>query len=281
MLGSLCVAGCDLGPRPEEQAKGPPVELVESVPADGAGLDCDPSDAACGVPTDVTLALRFDRFLLPESAIRQSVTMYTGDSSNPIPPFSTRRPELSPQYDPLERTVRYLLPPGYRLVPNVLYTVELPIYTDARPFGFRAFDGATLAGTTPVRFSFRTGSGPAVAPPKPPQVPTCEELLTLFAGCAFAGCHGDWGDHEAAPRMGLLLDTPAGLRSTAIDRVAHQSETADTTGITNEAPLRFGTNMPLIEPGRPENSYLVYKLLIGATPYLPERPGHCPEGAVV
>jgi hypothetical protein len=254
------------------------MRLVATDPPNGAGLDCELDDPACGVPTDVTLALHFDRFLLPETAIRQSVTMYTGSRGNVAPPPSSTRPELTPQYDPLERTVRYLLPPGYQLHPHALYTVELPIYSDAQPLGFRAFDGAPLAGQSPILFSFRTGSGPALAPAATPDAPSCSEFLGLVESCAFLSCHGDAGPKYAAARMGLLLDTAAGVRDTAVARVAHQTETSDTTGITNQAPPRFGTNMPIIDPGRPENSYLLYKLLIGVTSYLPEERGGCPTG---
>jgi len=70
-----------------------------------------------------------------------------------------------------------------------------------------------------------------------------------------------------------VLRTPA-----AVARVAHQTETGATTGSTNQSPRRFGTNMPIIDPGRPENSYLIYKLLIGVPAYLPEQRGGCPEG---
>ena len=39
--------------------------------------------------------------------------------------------------------------------------------------------------------------------------------------------------------------------------------------ITNQAPLRFGVNMPVIDPERPDNSYLLYKLLLRPEAYEP------------
>ena len=75
--------GCDRGPRVIEDPQGPPLHLVSSEPPNGAGLDCDPYADDCGVPTDTSITLRFDRFLLPSSAVRQSMAVYTGVPSNP------------------------------------------------------------------------------------------------------------------------------------------------------------------------------------------------------
>jgi hypothetical protein len=226
------------------------------------------------VPTDLTLALSFDRFLLPDTAIRQSVSFYTGVSSNPVPPPSNTRPELTPVYDLMSLTVRYVLPAGVTLEPHTLYTVELPIYSDAQPLGFRAFDGAPLAGTDPLRFSFLTGSGPGVLSPAP-EVPSCDSFLSTVAACGGSTCHGREG---RGPAMGLDLESADELRSTAVRRPAHQTEIGDTTGVADQDPVRFGANMPIIDPGRPDNSYLMYKLLIGTAPYFPEDGEPCPVG---
>jgi hypothetical protein len=174
--------------------------------------------------------------------------------------------ELTPRYDLLSRSVRYGLPAGFRLQPNTLYTVELPIFSDDSQTGFRAFDGAPLAGTTPVRFAFFTGDGPGAAPTPPLAAPSCEDVARVFDGCA--GCHGALGV-EPAPRMGLSLVAWEGIASSAVGRVAHQTEIGATTGVTNEAPLRFGVNMPIIDPERPDNSYLLYKLLLRPEAYEP------------
>ena len=94
--------GCDRGPRADEDARGPLLHVLESEPADGAGLDCDPDADGCGVPTDTAVTLRFDRFLLPESAVRQSVAIYTGVPSNPALPGSNTRAELMRKGQELE-----------------------------------------------------------------------------------------------------------------------------------------------------------------------------------
>ncbi len=245
---------------------------MASEPPDGAGLDCDRTDPACGVPTDVTLELSFDRFLLPDTAIRQSISFYTGEPANSVPPPSNMRPELTPVYDLLNRRVRYTLPPGLTLEPHALYTVELPAYTEQQPWGFRAFDGAGLDPAAPVRLSFFTGAGPTTPPP-PVDVPSCEDFLSMVAGCGGGTCHGHGGKGAA---MGLELESAEALRTTAIGRPAHQTEIGDTTGVAAQGPARFGANMPVIDPGRPDNSYLMYKLLIGSEPYIPLAGEDCP-----
>jgi hypothetical protein len=264
-----------LGPRATEHGQGPPLHLVASDPPDGAGLDCDRTDPACGVPTDVTLELSFDRFLLPDTAIRQSITFYTGEPANSVPPASNVRPELTPVYDLLARTVRYTLPPGLTLEPHALYTVELPVYVEhQQPSGFRAFDGAGMDPAAPARLSFFTGAGPA-GPPPPVAVPSCEDFLSTVAPCGGGSCHGREG---RGPAMGLELESAAELRSTAVGRPAHETEIGDTTGVAAQDPARFGANMPIIDPGRPDNSYLMYKLLIGPEPYAPSAGEDCPAG---
>jgi hypothetical protein len=85
--------------------------------------------------------------------------------------------------------------------------------------------------------------------------------------------------------MGLDLSSAAGLAATAIQRVAHQTETGPSGGRILENPSRFGVAMPIIDPGRPSNSYLAYKILIGraiwdngscTTRYSVDLAGQCP-----
>src|SRR5581483_4492162 len=58
------------------------------------------------------------------------------------------------------------------------------------------------------------------------------------------------------------LDTADGIIHTALGHVSQQSNTGARAG-TPSAPGRdFGIDMPIIDPGNPGNSYLVYKMLL-------------------
>ncbi len=217
------------------------------------------------MPTNAAITLRFDRFLDPTTANRQALRVYSGDpaSSGSIP--------LQVVYDPIERVVQYQMPAGYSFEPNALYRLELLVPTGDDDGGLRAFDGAALAeGALPLSISFFTGVGPVERPRVP--APTCEEVveqvLTAPPGdCASANSHT--GSSAEAPH-GLLLDSRAAFRATAIERVARQTELGDRSGgVPLERPARFGVRMPLVWPGSPGNSYLLYKLLRSPSAYEP------------
>jgi hypothetical protein len=225
----------------------------------------------CGVPPNAAIELRFDRYLRPDTAVRQSLQVYSTDPENAV--------FLQPEYDVVERVVTYRAAPEDELEPGALYTVELPVADQhATGFGFRAFDGAALEeGPIPLKFLFRTSRVRSeAAPPAPP--PTCAELLQLFrserAGCARSGCHGaaaefgcvDGGSSELCARdLGLELDLSSGqgIRRSAFDKPAHQTETAPFSGRPLVNPTRFGVAMPVVAPDSAATSYLMYKLLIG------------------
>lgn len=236
-------------------------------PRDGAGSDCEVGTADCGVPTNATLSFRFDRFLNPTTANRQALRVYSGDpeTSSSIP--------FDVTYDPIERVVQYRMPSGYAFEPNALYQLELVVPAEPGDFGFRAFDGAPLAvGSVPLQGSFFTGAGPVELPV--PEAPTCADIVNeVFKAtpgdCASGSCHASTDAEQGAPH-GLWLDGRANLTTTAIDRVARQTEVGDRSGgVPLEQPTRFGVQMPLIAPGNPGNSYLLYKLLRSPRSYEP------------
>ncbi len=70
--------------------------------------------------------------------------------------------------------------------------------------------------------------------------------------------------------MGLDLGSGQGLLGTAISRVAHQTDVEASAGVPTQVPSRFGQGMPIIDPGRPDNSYLVYKLVINRASFGPD-----------
>jgi hypothetical protein len=254
LLALLGPTGCDLGTRDVEPGPGPGPRLIAAYPASGEGTRCaatDPDD--CGVPTDSTIELRFDRHILPSTAVRQSIVVYSGSAEAFV--------FLQPEYDVVERVVAYRLPAGAALRPRTLYTVELVQPGDASANGFRAVDGAPLAeGPIPHRYSFLTARGPRLEAPLREPPPSCEEVLSVVrnAGCTNAGCHTSTSNHD--PPMGLDLDGLPQLRS-IVGRVARQTETGALVGTPMVDPVRFGVSMPLVQPGSPGTSYLVYKLL--------------------
>ena len=256
--------GCDLGPSDFDPGRGPALHLLASVPRNGEGIPCGVGDAGCGVPLDVTIELRLDRPLLPASAVRQSIAVFTG-----TPGLGS--PFLLPEYDLLERRLSYRN--TGRLVPNALYQLRLPIARTATDYGLRAFDGAALEpGAVPNELSFFTSATLADNPPAAQfEEPSCDQIVKLLAGhCAGGCCHGG-----ESPAMGLRLDSWSGLRATAIEQVAHQTETGTTVGVPFTNPARFGVAMPIIDSGSPETSYLVYKLLLSPANLAPCHAGGC------
>lgn len=236
---------------------GPGLTLLNAYPQDGAGVECAPDSAPeCGVPTDAPIQLRFDRFLLPSTIVRQSLEVTTGSAAV----------FLQPRYDIVERVVELRLPEGVTWQPGTRYTVRLRVPSqNVDGWGFRAFDGAELRSDGPreLTFTFRTRRAPPPQRGERPPV-TFEEVGGALAagGCARAGCHS-----EPEPRMGLDLGSAEGLEATALDETAHQtdSEPDATEPFTN--PARFGTHMPVVDRTRPYNSYLLYKVLVGRDAY--------------
>ena len=256
---ALAAAGCDVGPRPEFEP--PRVHVVETRPADGDGTECADADPDCGVSRRPRIVVRYDRPLRPEPERFRELSVHTGAAGVRIG---------SVRYDVLDRTLTYEL--GPRLRARALYRVELA--EPAEGFTPRAYDGGEVApGAVPLSFGFLTqGDGAALEPEVvEARVPSCERIAALLdRHCG--SCHG-----ADQPAMGLTLNSPSGLRATAIQRVARQTETGNDSGVPAVNPPRFGTAMPVIEPGRAAGSYLVYKLLAGPATIEPCRAPECAD----
>jgi hypothetical protein len=187
--------------------------------------------------------------------------VYTGDPSNMVPP-GDRLPALTPRYDVVERVVSYHLPTGVVLQPNTHYTAEFVVPTTADEFGFRAFYTVPLDDATEVRLSFLTSNQRKPPAPSEP-TGTCADAVRAFGEhCASAGCH-----NATDRKMDLDLSEAEGVLDTAVGRVAHQAETGPQTGVPLQNPARFGVGMPRVDPGRPDNSYLMYKLVTAPENY--------------
>lgn len=255
---AVLAGACDVSDAATDPSSGPALELVSVWPENGAGLDCFASARTCGVPTNTPIRLRFNRPLLPNSAVRQAISVYTG-----VPGEDGRRNEApfqSPSYDVLTGELTYRFSGTLR--PNVVYRVEL--FDPARsPYGVRAFDGAPLReGALPLRWTFATSAegDPSLARPPVLQEPRCADVLAVLANtCANACCHGG-----TKPAMGLDLGSADGLARTAVGRVAHHTQTGTALGRPQENSPRFGTAMARIDPGAPQGSFLLYKLLLHA-----------------
>jgi len=213
-------------------------------------------------------------------------------------PFQTF---TEPGYDPVRRQVVFRLNEGRRHLPDTSYrlTVFDP-EADDDASGFRAFDGATLDRTYAYDFSTQPEGGAErdeVAPGPDAYCaavacfrdcaddaacaadcrPLCVDnacfgegdLLAprvlggppaVFESCALPGCHGAGLDQDELAMSLALADV--GRLDNAIGRVAHQTQTGAEADEPRFNPTPFGRAMPLIDPGNPGNSYLLYKLII-------------------
>jgi len=271
-LLSAGFSGCDIGRRPGPSAS-ESLRLLASAPGVAQGLDCElDAGPTCGLAPTGALRFRFDRWLLPTTATSQSVSLVTAGTELGV--------AIHPIYDVATRTIEYPLSvPG-----GVAFELRLTdADEDPSGFGFRGFDGPALE--TKVTIPFRTA---LEAPPVGSAIsqgaaPSCARVVTTLAnaGCSRVGCHSRQTSPECSssspamawdesirhcvhvPRMGLLLDDAQGLLATAINHVAHETQNGPDISRRVVSADRFGDQMPIIDPGRPENSYLIYKLVIG------------------
>lgn len=246
--GAAALGACDTGDRTDRATAGPAVHIVWT-------------NTATGVPADGAIELRFDRLLLPSSVSRQSVSLRTAGNAavEPVPVVV---------YDPVLRAVRLENPNADGapwLTPNVPYKVVLglPVADASEAFVLRSIDGAAVDPAAPIAGSslkvpevaFST-TAPSFAARRP-DISFCRDVASVFDKYC-TSCHGA----AARPYEALLLDTPAGLVRTAFGHVAEETNRGARAG-TPEAPgAIFGEGMPIVDPGSPGNSSLVYKMLL-------------------
>ncbi len=179
-----------------------------------------------------------DRLLAPSTVQRANVRITSG-------PFSVYG---GVRYDPARREVRFVPnAPDLRMGLRYIFRVSEAL---------RAWDGAPLS--TPVELPFVPEGRFTPTPTEPPSLRRTIAPL-LATRCATAVCHG--GD---APAMGLDLRDADALLRTAVGRVARG--TANGRTLPDYTDPRWGALL-IIDPGdapmqgRPEYSYLIYKLL--------------------
>lgn len=217
------------------------------------------------LPADGTIQLAFDRLLLPATAIRQSFILLDVNQ-NALEPLVT--------YDPVTRVVSLSNPNaggGSWLNPGQPYTVYFGSakYGDDES-GVRAIDGAPISNASAGYLGFLV-SAPKGAVVGDAKTSFCNDVFPIFsARCSLSQCHGSPGptpaseqfpDGRSQPAAGLILDTSIGVLATAVGRVAQGSNTGAYAHSDSQGP-HFGFDMPIIDPGNPSNSWLMYKLLL-------------------
>jgi len=256
------------------------VETIETVPV--------AADGSTRSTVGTSIRVRVNRHLEPSSATRQAICVQSSTALIDSLEQCSGGLVLRPTYDPVGPDVTYYLETdSTELAPDTLYRVTLFRSEGENGFGLRTFDGGTLSGFFAVEFRTEVEpTDPAAlvattdAPPRPS---FCKELdckarckadgappgcastcstgvADVLEACASGGCH------QAAPSggpvpMGLELYSAEALQMTAIAHVAHGTERGPAAQNPDVAGVQFGRAMPIISPGDPGNSYLLYKIL--------------------
>jgi hypothetical protein len=213
--------------------------------------------------------------------------------ANGNPPADNKGQQIAPviTYDPVTRVVTLSAPEGSGpawLNPNQLYRVGIGIPSSSTDdtSGIRAIDRATLDPASPSRNIEFTAGPPSGTPASVPTVDFCNDVLPLFQSkCSAAACHGapvlgdarfgGPGGSASRPAASLLLETSQGVTNTVfvtdsggnrVGRVANGANTGPLAGRGAPAGRVFGVDMPLVDPGKPANSWLLYKLLLAPPP---------------
>jgi hypothetical protein len=156
---------------------------------------------------------------------------------------------LATRFDPVARILHAEPFTGRPLEPNVVYRLQVA--------GVEDLDGRAMA--EPVEIQFETGAveGPLPEPPEPVSWATVSPILT--AHCTGAGCHG-----PSRAALGLDLSNGPAVRETALG-VPSTQVASGSPGAEGVAGARGLVGLPIVDAqvdrGRPETSYLVYKVL--------------------
>jgi len=210
------------------------------------------------LPADGVIQIGFDRYLDPLTVSRQSFLVRDAFGQYINPPVVA--------YDPVGMTATLSSPnpPGTPwLLEGQPYTLELGLYdAEAGAGGVRSITGAPLdpSQSRLIGFSVGPASGLSFAEPK---ANFCADVLPIFLNkCSAGTCHGS----STSAAASLVLTTAKGVSFTAISRVAQGANTGARSGPGTPAQNVFGIDMPLIDPGNPGNSWLLYKVLLARLP---------------
>jgi hypothetical protein len=209
------------------------------------------------LPIDGQIQIAFDRYLLPASVTRQSVFVVDANGQ-PIDPVITR-------YDPISRTISVSGSTSAWLTPGQPYKLRLtiPPNDDVDDRGLRAIDRQTLDPNQPLEIAFFASTATGAKSEK--TISFCGDVLPILSmKCTGKLCHG--GGENVDQAAGLVLDSLTGLQKTAIGRVANSANTGSRSGDPAKPRGVFGVDMPLIDPGAPDNSWLLYKIELAKEP---------------
>jgi hypothetical protein len=276
------------------------VEILAATSTDASGaLVYEPlaSGGATRVLANSPIKLRFDRLLFAPSVTRQAICLQPLQGTVNGPNDCAAGAFLEPAYDPVLREATFRQGPANPpLLAGTLYTLTPYVALLPDDPGFRTFEGVGLDQITRWELTVREDGALSAydtiptsehycASPRPdcasacasscvakcPGDGACEKacLDPCVAACprSVAGILGKGGCSQQACHRGstapegLDMSSPAALARTAIGVAAHETQTGEHARTADQVPPRFGRAMPLLDPGVPGNSYLVYKLL--------------------
>jgi hypothetical protein len=199
--------------------------------------------------------------LLPITITRQTILL-TDAANNAFAPVIV--------YDPVARVVTLSKQEGQDwLKANQQYYVLLRTPGGTDDNGVRALDGAPLVAVDKIGFLAAAEAPQGFAEPG---ANFCNDVLPIFQrSCTAPICHGApapttdktrFGDKGiSAPAAGLILESSTGVANTAIGRVANGANTGSRSAASEPSRV-FGVDAPVIEPGNPGNSWMMYKVLL-------------------
>jgi hypothetical protein len=293
-LSALGLAGCDAGSRTNDGSPPPDLHLVKVYGFDETGAQVEIYPHQGGkVALNTTFHLQFDRFLLPESAIRQAICVQSHQA--PTPNDCGAPVSFTATYDPVNREVIYRLQNGTANgnIPLVAGTYEMTLFkpatTDPAAVGFRSFDGALIDKQVVLSFDVSANKAPGGVDPvltavqawcgQPPLAGPKSGAFTILTGnCGVKGCHLNTNDEMTGKFLPAAMDLQFNtntvpvkaanvievIQRTAINHAAHETQIGEHADQPQAAADRFGRAMPIISPQAAGNSYLLYKIVIGA-----------------
>lgn len=235
----MAAAACDQGVQHDQVPYGPPIHVVD------ANIG-----ATQPLAVDDPIQISFDRYLNPLTVTRQAFALRDAFNQAPVNPTVA--------YDPVRRVVTLSNPSEGKpwLIVGQPYKVIVSAPASPDDLALRSIDGSGLTKTVVLGFF----AAPARGRAKDPVMSFCRDVFPILKSCN--ECHAA-PVGERRPWAGLVLDSPAGIDATAKNRVSQATNTGARSVGAPPGPI-FGIDMPIIDPGNPGNSFLLYKLLLKA-----------------